>query len=146
MQAPGSSSLLAVLSCGPEAEAWPIEVAWLADGETRSMLIKPASTWSLCSWDKGYEGKHRLPLEQLLSEGKSALEACLVLNAALGGRTVGVATPETDCVWLYKLYKAAEVQPNFRLTGLEDPPPPKILRATDAVARLQDRAASDQTV
>jgi hypothetical protein len=137
MPAPNPNSVIAVLPCGPTADAWPIEIAWRRGGEVRSMLIRPASDWLLTSWDKGFETRHRLPLERLLSEGKSPLDACLVLNAAIGGETVGVGSPQTDCVWLFKLYKAAEVTPNFRLIGVEGVPPAgRILRARDMAMAL----------
>jgi hypothetical protein len=139
-------TLLAVLSCGPTTEAWPIEVAWSSAREgIRTMLLQPAPGWSLGSWDKSYETKHKVPLERLLSEGKAPIEACLVLNAALGGQTVGVAKPETDCVWLYKLYKAADVDPNYRLVGIDAPEGGGSARPAHLLERLQGDAQRSKT-
>ncbi|MCQ8185110.1 hypothetical protein [Parvularcula maris] len=140
------NTLLAVLSCGPTTESWPIEVAWSSASEgIRTMLLQPASGWSLSSWDKGYEAKHKLPLEQLLSEGKPPIEACLVLNAALGGQTVGVLHPETDCVWLYKLYKAGHVEPNYRLVGVDGGDDGEVVRPAHMLEGLQEGEPRAQT-
>ncbi|MEM1379366.1 MAG: hypothetical protein AAGH41_01950 [Pseudomonadota bacterium] len=107
---------LCVVSCGTTQEAWPIEIGWcFGGGEIRTMLIKPQSAWSLAAWDKGTEAQHRISVEDLLQTGKDALDACLVLNAALGGSEVQSASPEKDSLWLYKLYRVANVEPNFRI-------------------------------
>jgi hypothetical protein len=117
------SAYLSVIACGETAEAWPIEVAWAFDeGPTRGMLLRPAKPWSLMGWDKTSETAHRLTLEKLLGDGKEALDACLVLNAALGQAIVHSAAPETDSYWLFKLYRAGEVEPNFTLQPLMGAP------------------------
>lgn len=113
---PRPVSFLSVVSCGYASTAWPIEVAWgFGTGPVRSMLLVPAEEWSLLAWDKHCEGGHRIALEMLVREGKKALDAALVLNAALGQSTVYAHDPKTDSLWLYKLYKSAKVDPNFQL-------------------------------
>lgn len=138
-------TFLSVVSCGRTSDAWPIDIAWgFAAGEIRSMLLKPAAGWSLEAWDKCSEKQHRIGLEQLLREGKAPLDACLILNAALGQSDVHAGAPETDCVWLFKLYKAAQVEPNFRLVPL----PADFTgmgRAAEGVERLRDAAKVAQT-
>lgn len=140
-------SLLCVVPCGLCADAWPIEVAWgFASGEVRSMLLKPCPDWPLAAWDKSREARHRIGLEKLLHEGKSPLDACLVLNAALGQSDVASATPEEDSVWLYKLYRAAGVGPNYTLRPLEGGEPAPFVRAEQGVRALQQRVLSSQAV
>ncbi|NRA30916.1 MAG: hypothetical protein HRU11_11745 [Parvularculaceae bacterium] len=141
-----SAAFLAVTSCGATLEAWPIEVAWcFGAGEVRSMLIKPDGAWQLDSWDKSSESDHRIGLELLLREGKAALDACLVLNAALGQTAVVSAAPENDSLWLYKLYRAADVEPNFRLVPAEHMPSDDSLRATTRIEGLREAAGYAQT-
>lgn len=98
------------------------------------MLLRPAGGWGLDAWDKGCEALHRIGLEALLEGGKSPLDACLILNAALGQSDVFVASPETDSLWLFKLYKAAGVEPNFKLNHLGQRP---IVDATRAAAGVE---------
>ncbi|NNU15020.1 hypothetical protein HK107_01610 [Parvularcula sp. ZS-1/3] len=109
------------------------------------MLLKPAGSWSLEAWDKGCEAKHKLGLEMLLKEGKAPLDACLVLNAALGQSDVFAGAPETDALWLFKLYRAAQVEPNFRLHPLPEAELGDIQRAEEGVSRLRDAAQVAQT-
>lgn len=140
------SAFLAVTSCGSTHDAWPIEVAWcFGSGDIRSILIKPDAEWQLDSWDKCSESDHRIGLELLLREGKAALDACLVLNAALGQIAVVCATPESDSLWLYKLYRAADVEPNFRLVPADHPPKDDSARATVRVEDLRRAAGFAQT-
>lgn len=116
LQAEKSSSFLGVVSCGPSAEAWPIEIAWkTGDEPARVMLIKPAPHWQLSAWEKRFESQHQISLETLIREGQEPMEACLVLNASLGRQMVRTDMPETASLWLFKLYRAAAVEPNFRL-------------------------------
>lgn len=141
------SSFLSVISCGRSAEAWPIEVGWgFGAGEVRTMLLQPAAGWSLEAWDKGCEADHRVGLEHLLQQGKPALDACLILNAALGQSNVHAGAPETDSLWLYKLYKSAGVEPNFRLHPMADVDLSDLHRAEDIVLRLRQEAGVAQTV
>ncbi|MEM7739288.1 MAG: hypothetical protein AAF225_00620 [Pseudomonadota bacterium] len=79
------------------------------------MLLVPSEDWSLLAWDKHCEGCHRLALETLVREGKKSIDAALILNAALGQSTVYAQDPKTDSLWLYKLYKSANVDPNFQI-------------------------------
>jgi hypothetical protein len=106
------------------------------------MMIAPACDWSLSAWDKGAEGRHRLALHSLLSEGKKPLDACLVLNAALGQSTVFAAMPELESLFLFKLYKAAGVNPNYRLHGAEPRPELKPQRAAEGVEHLRKLAGA----
>lgn len=136
---------MSVVSCGRSPDAWPIDIAWgYAEGEIRSMLLKPAAGWALDAWDKGCENQHRIGLEYLLKDGKESLDACLILNAALGQCDVYAGSPEMDSLWLFKLYKAAKVDPNFRLVPMSANFE-GISRASDGVERLRSAAKVAQT-
>lgn len=109
------------------------------------MLLAPAPGWELGAWDKGSEGLHKISLEQLLREGKAPLDACLILNAALGQSDVYAGSPETDSLWLFKLYRSAGVDPNFRLHPLAEADFTGVERAEDGIARLRAVAGVAQT-
>lgn len=124
------TACLSVLSCGNSPDAWPIEIGWCTKGEPiRTMLIKPSGGWQLSAWDKGCEADHRVSLEALLRDGKAPLDACLILNAALGGDEVLSGAPEKDSLWLFKLYRTAEVEPNFKLVAAKTGLPRSFQRA-----------------
>ncbi|MEM9234647.1 MAG: hypothetical protein AAGA69_10495, partial [Pseudomonadota bacterium] len=57
---------------------------------------------------------------QLVTEGREAIEAALILNAALGDAEVYSDAPDYDSFWLFRLYDAAGVRPNYRLNDLGD--------------------------
>lgn len=144
---PRPVSFLSVVSCGYASTAWPIEVGWgFGTGPIRTMLLVPSEDWSLLAWDKHCEGTHKVPLEILVREGKKPLDAALVLNAALGQSTVYAGNPRSDSLWLYKLYKAAKVDPNFQLepSAIEiDPLPPRVAARVEALrSAFTARAAS----
>lgn len=140
-------AFLAVVPSGPTAEAWPVEVGWaFAEGAVATMCIAPAPGWSLSAWDKGSESSHRIALEELLREGKTPLDACLVLNAALMQAEVFVAAPERESLFLYKLYKAAGIEPNYRLLAAEGVAAPHAGRASELVKRLRVGAEQDTRV
>jgi len=109
------------------------------------MLIKPEADWPLDCWNKSVEAEHKIGLEQLLSEGKAALDACLILNAALGKASVMSATPQNDSLWLYKLYRAADVEPNFRLVPSTHEVSDMSARAATRVEHLRQAAGFAQT-
>ena len=109
------------------------------------MLICPVPDWPLHVWDKGCETQHRIPLETLLREGKQPLDACLVLNASLGGREVLSSCPEHHSVWLFKLYRAAGVEPNFRFAQAPAPNGCKVMRAREEIVALQTAVGIPQS-
>jgi len=101
---------------GLGSKSWPIEIGWaFSDWPVRSMLIKPADTWSLTAWEKSAEELHRITPDKLIREGTPVLEAALVLNAAFASAHVYSDAPDYDGYWLYRLYEAAGVRANFKL-------------------------------
>ena len=101
--------------------SWPIEVGWGFHGQSpRSVLIRPAEGWSMQAWEKPAESLHRIRPDRLLAEGRDPLDVALGLNAALGQATVYSDAPDYDSFWLFRLYDAAGVRPNYRLADLGD--------------------------
>lgn len=106
---------------GLGSKSWPIEIGWaFADWPVRSMLIKPADSWSLSAWEKSAEELHGIPPDKLIREGTPVLEAALVLNAAFANAEVYSDAPDYDGYWLYRLYEAAGVRANFRLNDFAE--------------------------
>ena len=131
--------------------SWPIEVGWGFHGQpARSVLIKPAEAWSMRAWEKSAESLHRIPPDRLLTEGRDPLDVALGLNAALGQATVYSDAPDYDSFWLFRLYDAAGVRPNYRLADLGDllrpvwkGDPDDLVRQASATAPHTHRAADD---
>lgn len=110
-----------VEASGLGPNSWPIEVGWTFDtGEPRSMLIKPCDKWSMTAWEKSAEKLHGISPTVLVTDGREPIEAALVLNAALGNAEVYSDAPDYDSYWLFRLYDAAGVRPNYRLHDLGD--------------------------
>jgi hypothetical protein len=97
-------------SCYPDAgKSFPVEVAVcrVADGETRSWLIRPHDSWAEWSWDPGAEAVHHLSRERLEREGRPVQEVLDELTAAADGLAV-VSDSRSDDVWLRVLADAAD--------------------------------------
>ncbi|MBB4660027.1 hypothetical protein [Parvularcula dongshanensis] len=131
--------------------SWPIEVGWAFHGhEPRSVLIRPAEAWSMQAWEKPAESLHRIDPSLLLTEGRAAREVALGLNAALGQSDVYSDAPDYDSFWLFRLYDAAGIRPNYRLRDLGEllgplwqQAPRDLVRRAAAVAPRTHRAADD---
>ncbi|WP_051881341.1 hypothetical protein [Parvularcula oceani] len=131
--------------------SWPIEVGWGFHGyQPRSVLIRPVDNWSMLAWEKSAESLHRIDPGQLLTEGRSVLDVALGLNAALGQATVYSDAPDYDSFWLFRLYDAAGVKPNYRLNDIGDllgpiwdDEPSALVGRASAVAPHTHRAADD---
>ena len=120
--------------------SWPIEVGWGFHGhEPRSVLIRPSDAWSMQAWEKPAEALHRIAPDHLLTEGRPVEAVALGLNAALGQATVYSDAPDYDSFWLFRLYDAAGIRPNYKLHDLGD-----LLRPVwqGAPAELNARAAA----
>ncbi len=106
---------------GLARESYPIEIAWKCaeTGESDSFLINPVSVPEWQYWDEFAEELHGIEPERLRQEGISADVACLRLNRALKGREVISDAFEYDGFWLRRLFEACDIQPSFRLAGLD---------------------------
>lgn len=120
-QASSVVAFVDVEASGLGPSSWPIEVGWVfATGDARSVLIKPSDIWSMTAWEKSAEALHGISPPTLVTRGRSALDVALILNAALGGATVYSDAPDYDSFWLFRLYDAAGVKPNYKLHDLGD--------------------------
>jgi hypothetical protein len=102
-----------------DVEGYPIEIGWaFLDSETdtlvsESHLIRPAGEWKIKeSWDKAAERLHRIPLAQIMREGRPVAEVAQRMNVALAGRELFSDAPE-DKTWLRLLFAAAGLEPAF---------------------------------
>ncbi|MGV6801031.1 MAG: hypothetical protein ACWA5L_03830 [bacterium] len=134
---------------GPKS--WPIEIGWgFVDWPVRSVLIKPAPTWTLDAWEKAAERLHRISMPTLLQEGQPILETAMMLNAALGNAIVYSDAPNYDGFWLYRLYEAAGITANFTLNdfaqlieSLTDHPPAQLVSEAAKSCPHTHRAGQD---
>ena len=138
----GAVAFVDVEASGLGPYSWPIEVGWGFHGQpARSVLIRPAEGWPMHAWEKPAEALHGIAPDRLLAEGRDPLDVALGLNAALGQATVYSDAPDYDSFWLFRLYDAAGVRPNYRLADLGD-----LLRPVwrgepgDLVRRASERA------
>lgn len=106
---------------GLASDSYPIEIAWACTetGRSDSFLINPASAPGWTYWDEFAEELHGIEPELLLQEGIDVGAACERLNRALEGEQVISDAFDYDGFWLRRLYRAAGVQPAFRLVGLD---------------------------
>lgn len=74
-------AIIDVEASGLHFDSYPIEIAVLKNGETRSWLIKPEPNWKY--WCDVAEGLHGISREILFSEGLLAFEVVEQLNAFL---------------------------------------------------------------
>lgn len=118
---PGAVAFVDVEASGLGPYSWPIEVGWGFHGQPpRSVLVRPVEAWSMRAWEKSAEALHGIPPDRLLMEGRDPLDVALGLNAALGEATVYSDAPDYDSFWLFRLYDAAGVRPNYTLADLGD--------------------------
>ncbi len=119
--APSHVAFIDVEASGLGPQSWPIEVGWVfSTGDARSVLIRPADNWSMTAWEKSAEALHGITPPTLVTSGREPLDVALILNAALGGAVVYSDAPDYDSFWLFRLYDAAGVKPNYRLNDLGD--------------------------
>jgi hypothetical protein len=101
---------------GLGARSWPVEIGWaFADGTADSFLVRPDPSWTDDAWDRRAESLHGISREILEREGIDARDACLRLNAALGGVKVFSDAPDWDGFWLFRLFSASGVRQAFQI-------------------------------
>jgi hypothetical protein len=101
---------------GIAPDSYPIEVAVVYPGGEFQALIQPAPYWD--HWSHDAEDMHGISREQLLQEGRPALEVAMLMNELFGGKNLCSDVP-TDCFWLEVLYEAAGIDPTFTVQPLE---------------------------
>lgn len=96
--------------------SYPIEVGvCLANGETKSWLIKPHVLWK--DWSEKAARIHGISKEQLEREGKEISQVIDELNSLLSGDVYCDAWA-FDSFWLHRLFKTGKAKPNFHLDSL----------------------------
>jgi hypothetical protein len=101
---------------GIAPNSYPIEVAVVYPGGEFQALVLPAPYWD--HWSHDAEDMHGISRDQLLREGRPALEVAILMNELFGGKTLCSDVP-TDCFWLEVLYEAAGIEPTFTVQPLE---------------------------
>jgi hypothetical protein len=101
---------------GIAPDSYPIEVAVVYPGSEFQTLIQPAPYWD--HWSHDAEDMHGISRDQLLLEGRPALEVAILMNELFAGKTLCSDAP-TDCFWLEVLYEAAGIEPMFTVQPLE---------------------------
>ncbi len=110
--------IIDIEASGLHAESYPIEVGVvLANSERHSMLIRPEEGWT--HWDSSAEALHGIAQETLLEYGKPVAEIAEHLNTLLDGQQAYSDAWVVDKPWLVKLFAAARIPMNFKLSAIE---------------------------
>ncbi|SMF60851.1 DNA polymerase III, epsilon subunit [Alteromonadaceae bacterium Bs31] len=102
--------IIDIEASGLHFTSYPIEVAVLLKGESRSWLIKPEPSWQF--WCNTAESMHGISRETLYKEGLPAVEVVAQLNKFLAGYAGDLYSDahQWDADWLDKLYFAVKQQ------------------------------------
>jgi hypothetical protein len=96
--------------------SYPIEVGWAgSDLVAHSLLIKPAPEWGEKDWDDASERIHKIPRSKLVAEGVPVGDVARRINEAFCGKQVHSDNPDFEKFWLGRIFRAAQVQPEFSL-------------------------------
>jgi uncharacterized protein YecA (UPF0149 family) len=87
-------------------------------GERFCCLIKPISLWQ--HWDPQAQRLHRISRDMLLRIGQDVHAVCRQLNAFMTNETAYSDGWVVDHPWLIKLFDAAQIPMQFRLSPLEN--------------------------
>lgn len=102
---------------GPES--YPVEVGFsLVSGERFCALIRPHESWNY--WDFHAEAIHGISRGLLLTRGNDVRQVCRELNRRLQGRTLYSDAWVVDKEWCNRLFEAAQLQPTFHLSAIEN--------------------------
>ncbi|NMT62854.1 3'-5' exonuclease [Marinobacter orientalis] len=96
--------------------SYPIEVGiCLPDGALHSWLIQPHVLWQ--DWSESAEKIHGITRQTLEREGVPVAEVAASLNRLLRGPVFCDAWT-FDSFWLHRLFRAANVRPEFQLESI----------------------------
>jgi len=96
--------------------SYPIEVGvCMPDSTLHSWLIAPHALWK--DWSESSEEVHGISRTSLITEGKDVTEVAQRLNRLLSGQVFCDAWT-FDSFWLYRLFRAANVEPGFHLESI----------------------------
>ncbi|PID43646.1 MAG: hypothetical protein CSA52_02765 [Gammaproteobacteria bacterium] len=97
-------------------ESYPIEVGLCPpDGKPVGWLIKPHILWY--DWSEKSEQVHQITRQLLNEEGTHLKHVASALNEKIDG-IVYCDAWTFDLFWLHRLFKAAKLQPAFRLESI----------------------------
>jgi len=112
-------TIIDIEASGFGVHSYPIEVGVVkASGERFCCLIKPTSLWQ--HWDPQAQRLHRISREMLLRIGQDVQAVCHQLNAFMSNETAYSDGWVVDQPWLIKLFDAAQISMQFRLSPLEN--------------------------
>lgn len=110
-------SFIDVEASGFGAGSYPIEVGVaLPNGRTHCTLIRPEDSW--LHWSQEAEALHGISRDILLVNGKSVINAAMLLNEWLAGQTVYSDAWGNDTCWLAMLFEAAGIKQRFRVDSV----------------------------
>lgn len=96
--------------------SYPIEVGvCMPDSTLHSWLIAPHVLWQ--DWSESAEQIHGIPRASLVAEGEGVTEVAHHLNRLLSGPVFCDAWT-FDSFWLYRLFRAANLEPGFQLESV----------------------------
>lgn len=111
-------TILDVEASGFGHDSYPIEVGVVTGEQKRyCSLIKPQPKWTY--WDKDAEALHGISRDLLKQRGLAPTEIAIELNNLLYGQTVYSDGWVVDHPWMIKLFNAAGLSMQFRLSALE---------------------------
>lgn len=96
--------------------SYPIEVGvCLPDGAIHSWLLRPAPLWT--DWSEDACAIHGISRQQLQQEGVNVVDVAHALNELLPEHVYCDAWT-FDSFWLHRLFRAAKLQPAFKLESI----------------------------
>jgi putative intracellular protease/amidase len=99
-------------------DSYPIEVGVALDDDRKfCSLIRPQPQWAY--WDHEAERVHGIARERLQQRGKPVAEVAAGLNRLLEAKTLYSDGWVADRPWLTRLFHAAGMAMNFRVSPLE---------------------------
>lgn len=102
------------------AHSYPIEIAFISGNNNDelfySKLIKPVNNWK--DWDCKAESLHKLTLDDIKNYGENVRKIAKEVNELLSGKTVFADGGAYDQMWCSKLFKAADIEPEFEIKDL----------------------------
>ena len=97
--------------------SYPIEIGVaLADGRGKCTLIRPEEHWT--HWSQDAEKLHQISRETLLIKGRSPLNAAMLLNEWLDGKTVYSDAWGNDSCWVAMLFEQAGLHQRFKIDSV----------------------------
>lgn len=118
MPAARPPTIIDVEASGFGPDSYPIEVGVIRDdGERYCCLIRPQPNWQ--HWDDSAQALHGINRQELFTYGRDVTTVCQQLNSFITAQTVYCDGWVVDYPWLIKLFDAAAMSMNFRVSSLD---------------------------